>query len=134
MKNITNGLWIQLALITISIFLIITTRNLRPEVFFTYFIISALLLLRQSLKGPDITEYIAKNSPDLYERKKMPYRYTIKGIPAINILVLTKDELDEISDPYIKTRIMESRLHTLVFFISFLVLLLTIMTCEIIKH
>jgi len=134
MKNITNGLWIQLALITISIFLIITTRNLRPEVFFTYFIISTLLLLRQSLKGPDITEYIAKNSPDLYERKKMRYRYTIKGIPAINILVLTKDELDEISDPYIKTRIMESRLHTLVFFISFLVLLLTIMTCEIIKH
>ena len=70
--------------------------------FFIYFILCGSLITYMAMKRKGITKYIKLENPLLYEKRKMVNKMTMDCEDAINLLALTKSEIDSLSDKSVR--------------------------------
>ena len=89
-----------------------------------YYILVVSLAIYIATRRMGVTKYIKREYPELYERRKLIGRMTLDGDYAVNLLALTKPEIDNLSDKKIVNYINGARGFIRSIIISFIFVLL----------
>lgn len=89
-----------------------------------YYILAVSLAIYIATRRMGVTKYIKREYPELYERRKLINRMTPDGNYAVNLLALTKFEINNLSDKKIVNYIYGVRGFIRSIIISFIFVLL----------
>ena len=79
------------------------------------------------MKQKEITKYIKREYPKLYEKRKMNNRMTLDGESAINLLALTESEISSLGDKRIGEYITGIKeVFKLIFYSTLLLIIIAI--------